>query len=123
MLVESLALTFADVKRLANVLPELAATPRFPRGSQSCALFLVEPADKAVRGFLKFLNKVNRPRDVAKHPPGWRRPARGFRHFRQGFYANYAPSKYEKYEGFERGRPGGGDAAAMPPDSPRRCAA
>ena len=82
----------------ANVLPELAATPRFPRGSQSCALFLVEPADKAVRGFLKFLNKVNRPRDVAEHLPG-------FRHFRQGFYANYAPSKCEKYEGFERGRP------------------
>ena len=62
------------------------------------ALFLVELADKAVLGFLKFLNKVNRPRDVAEHLPG-------FRHVRQGFYANYAPGKYEKYEGFERGRP------------------
>ena len=79
MLVEPLVLTFADVQAAGDRAARHGGKDNHIENMlglvddfKLLALFLVELADKAVLGFLKFLNKVNRPRDVAKHQPASR---------------------------------------------------
>ena len=124
----ALVLTFADVQAAGDRAARAGGKDNHIENMlglvddfKLLALFLVELADKAVLGFLKFLNKVNRPRDVAKHLPDWR-DLRGVSDIsdRVSTQTTRRDSTKSTSVSSVAGR-GSGDAAAVPAHDARQC--